>query len=105
DETSRAEGECGSWCTTHLFFVPAQAAGTWRLPQGELKLEQKFQVLSGTLSTSGRMSPITNGRLRGDEISFSAGGVDYAGRVNGDTMSGNVKGAAGGAWTATRARQ
>ena len=102
DESSRAEGECGSWCTTHLFFVPAKAAGTWRLPQGELKLEQKFQVLSGSLTAGGRMSPITGGKLRGDQITFTAGGATYAGSVNGDVMSGELKGSANGAWRATR---
>ena len=34
DETARAEGDCGSWCVTHLFYVPARVAGAWRMPQG-----------------------------------------------------------------------
>ena len=99
DVTERAEGDCGSWCTAMLYIVPARAAGTWRLPKGELKLDQKFQVLTGALSSGGSTTPVKDGRLRGDQISFSAGGEKYEGRVNGDTMLGN-----GGGWTATRLR-
>jgi len=103
DETGRAEGDCMSWCTAYLYIVPARVEGTWRLPQGgRLKLEQKYQQLTGTLTASGFSTPITNGRLRGDQIRFTVGGTDYTGRVNGDTMSGDLKGSATGVWTATR---
>ena len=102
DETGKVDGDCGSWCTAFLYIVPAKVAGTWKLPQGELTLEQKFQVVSGTLSSGGKKIPITNGRLRGDSITFTAGGADYSGRVKGQTMQGKVKGATSGAWTATR---
>jgi hypothetical protein len=104
DETSRAEGECGSWCTTHLFLVPAKVSGIWQLPQGELRLEQKYQMVSGTLTAGGRVTPVTNGRLRGDQITFTAGNAQYAGRVNGDAMRGDMKGSATGVWAATRMR-
>jgi SAM-dependent methyltransferase len=105
DETGRADGDCGSWCTALLFIVPAKVAGTWRLPHGELTLEQSYQKVSGALSSRGSRTPITNGRLRGDEISFTVAGSEYTGRVNGDTMSGRVQGAAAGTWSATRVRQ
>jgi SAM-dependent methyltransferase len=104
DQTERSDGDCGTWCTAYLYIVPAKVAGAWRLPQGELKLEQSYQKVSGSLSSGGRMSPITNGRLRGDQISFTAGGAEYAGRVNGDAMAGTLKGSAAGAWAATRVR-
>ena len=103
DETGRAEGDCMSWCTAYLYIVPARVEGTWRLPQGgRLKLEQKFQELTGTLTAGGTSTPITNGRLRGEQIRFTVGGTEYTGRVNGDTMSGDLKGSATGVWTATR---
>jgi len=103
DETGRAEGDCMSWCTAYLYIVPARVEGTWRLPQGgRLKLEQKYQQLTGTLTAGGTSAPITNGRLRGDQIRFTVGGTEYTGRVNGDTMSGDLKGSATGVWTATR---
>jgi SAM-dependent methyltransferase len=104
DETGRSEGDCESWCTAFLYIVPAKVAGTWRLPFGELTLEQKFQTFSGALSVDGARTPLTNGRLLGDRISFTVGQAQYTGRVSGDTMTGNVKGSASGAWTATRMR-
>jgi len=102
DESGRADGDCDSWCTAYLYVVPARVAGTWRLPAGKLKLEQKFQEITGTLTANGATARITNGRLRGERISFTVGGTQYSGRVNGDTMGGNLKGSATGAWTAKR---
>ena len=102
DEIGRADGECESWCTAYLYIVPARVAGTWRLPNGHLALEQKFQELTGTLSSGGTRAPILNGRLHGNLISFTVGGADYVCRVNGDTMSGDLKGSATGDWRAVR---
>ncbi len=104
DATERADGDCGAWCTSLLYVVPAKVAGTWQLPAGELTLEQTYQTLSGTLAAGGARTPIAYGRLRGDRISFTANGVNYVGRVNGDTMSGTMEGGATGAWTAVRAK-
>ena len=39
---------CNSWCTAHLWIVPAKVNGTWKLPQGDLTLKQTFQTISGT---------------------------------------------------------
>jgi len=97
DETSRVEADCDQWCTAYLYIVPAKAAGTWKLPPGTLTLEQRFQKLSGTLESDGGKLPLTNGRIRGDQISFTAGGVSYEGRVDGDSISG-----VNGAWSAVR---
>ena len=65
-----------------------------------LMLKQQYQLVSGTFGTAA----IENGRVRGDEVSFTAGGTPYTGRVTGDTMTGHAK--AGGVettWRATRA--
>jgi hypothetical protein len=105
DETGKAGGDCGSWCTAYLYIVPAKVNGAWRLGSGTLRLEQKFQQLSGTLTTDGSITPITFGRLRGDEIRFTVGGVSYVGRVQGNTMRGEVKGSTATAWTAVRKPQ
>jgi hypothetical protein len=40
--------------------------------------------------------------MRGDQITFSAGGAQYTGRVNGNGIEGTVKGGSGGKWTATK---
>ena len=103
DVTERAEGDCGAWCTAHLYIVPAKVEGTWKLPAGELTLQQKYQTLSGTLSANGKRSQIRDAKLEGDRISFTAGGVRYVGRVNGNAMRGKVKGSSAGAWSASRA--
>ena len=103
DETARTEGDCNAWCTALLYIVPAKVEGLWRLPQGDLRLEQKFQTFTGTLAGEGPGMAIENGRLHGDRISFSVGGVEYIGRVSGDAMKGNVKGSDKDAWAATRA--
>jgi SAM-dependent methyltransferase len=100
DETARTEGECMAWCTALLYIVPAKVAGTWKLPQGELALEQKFQVVSGSYTSNGATVPVNNGKLNGDRITFAIGDTEYSGRVAGDAMQGTV---AGSGWTATRA--
>jgi SAM-dependent methyltransferase len=99
DETGRADGDCGSWCTAYLYIVPAKVAGTWRLPKGEVTLSQKVNLIAGMYTADGASVPITNAKLRGTQIGFTAGGVSYAGRVNGDAMSG-----ANGSWSANRVR-
>ncbi len=97
DETANVKEGCASYCTAHLWIVPAKVEGTWQTSQGELTLKQTYQMVTGTLKSS----PIANGKLNGDQISFSAGGVEYSGRVNGNSIEGVVKG--GGSWKATRA--
>jgi 2-polyprenyl-3-methyl-5-hydroxy-6-metoxy-1,4-benzoquinol methylase len=103
DETATVNEDCQSYCTALLWIVPAKVAGTWQLPQGTLNLKQTFQMISGTIRSGNVSTPITNGRLRGDQISFTAGGAQYTGRVNGNVMEGNVKGGTDSNWRATRA--
>ncbi len=102
DETATVDGDCLSYCTALLWIVPAKVGGTWQLAQGELALKQTFQMLSGTLKSGNVSTPITNGRLRGDQITFTAGGAQYTGRVNGNAMEGTVKGGGDSKWRATR---
>jgi len=99
DETRTIEGNCSAWCTALLWIVPAKVGGKWRLGDGELMLEQEYQMLKGTLDGK----PIANGRLRGTEIRFVVGTTEYTGKVNGNRMEGTLRG--GGpatGWTATR---
>jgi SAM-dependent methyltransferase len=104
DETETISGDCVSWCTSLLWIVPAKVDGTWKMPQGELALKQEFQMVSGSLTSSG--SPgLVNGKLRGDLITFTVGDTEYSGRVNGDRMEGTSKAnGTNGNWTATRVR-
>jgi hypothetical protein len=103
DDSVTVSGDCASYCTAYLWIVPAKAEGTWQLPQGELTLKQTFQMISGTLN-SGNVSAPVKGKLNGDQISFTAGGGQYTGRVSGNAIEGTVKsGASNSKWTATRA--
>ncbi|MEP7309169.1 MAG: SAM-dependent methyltransferase, partial [Acidobacteriota bacterium] len=69
-------------CTALMWIVPAPVGGTWRTPKGDLTLTQKFQTVSGTLGKA----PIENGRLRGEEITFTVSNLTYKGRVEGNRM-------------------
>ena len=101
DETVNAGEGCTNWCTAYLWIVPAKVEGTWKLPQGELALKQTFQMVSGTLKNGANTTQISNGKLNGDQISFTAGGTQYTGRVNGNMMDISTK--SGGNLHATRA--
>ena len=64
DESRTLDASSGcdsSWCTAHFWIVPAQAAGSYDLPQGKLVLKQKFQMLSGTLDADGKTYVIESG--------------------------------------------
>ena len=90
---------CEQWCTALFWIVPAKVEGTWQSPQGSIRLRQQFQMVSGTIGPTA----ITNGKLRGDEISFTAGASQYTGRVKGNRIEGTVKSADRTAnWLATR---
>jgi len=82
DETATISDGCSSsWCTALFWVVPAKVAGTWNTPNGALTLTQTFQMISGTLG-----SRAVQGRLRGAEITFTAGTTKYSGTVDGNTM-------------------
>jgi hypothetical protein len=74
----------------YFWIIPAKAEGTWKIPKGELKLTQEFQMLSGTLRTGRKTMTISEGRLLGNEITFITNDEKYSGRVNGDRMEGIV---------------
>jgi SAM-dependent methyltransferase len=98
DENATLSG-CNSWCTAHLWIVPAKVEGTWKLAQGELVLKQTFQNISGTLKNGANETSLT-GKLNGEQISFNAGGTQYSGRVSGNSIEGS---AGANKWHATRA--
>jgi hypothetical protein len=102
DETANVSDEnAGTWRTALLWIVPAKVEGTWQSAQGELTLKQDFQMLSGTLKHGSDTLAIANGKMRGDQITFSAGGSTYTGRVVGKEIKGTVKSGSGtSAWAA-----
>ena len=74
------EGCKYSWCVAHLWIVPAKVEGTYRTALGEVTFTQKYQKLSGTMTSEGRSAPLA-GVVRGEEISFTSGGRNYTGRL------------------------
>ncbi len=83
DETvsmSEDQGCNASWCTAHLWIVPARVEGRHRTAFGELELVQRHQNFSGTLRSKNDELPVT-GRVRGERVLLEAGGRSFAGRV------------------------
>jgi SAM-dependent methyltransferase len=98
--TTVPEGKCsGYYCTAYFWIVPAKVNGTWKLDNGQIRINQEFQNITGTLTISGKDQAFT-GKLEGNKISFNAAGTEYTGTVNGNTISGTRAG--GGSWKATR---
>ena len=91
DYTEKLETDCQTWCSALLWIVPAKVHGSWRLPDGEITFDQKFQMLTGSVKTASGAVQIESGRLRGEEITFAAGGNQYTGKVTGDRIEGTVR--------------
>jgi len=96
DASETVTENCQTYCTALLWIVPAKVQGKWDLGGQTLQLDQHYQVLSGKLGSV----PISDARLDGTSITFTANGVRYAGVVNGRTMSGSAAGK--GEWNAKR---
>ena len=75
------------------WVVPAKVDGTWQLDEQPLTLSQQYQMVTGTLGTT----PISAGKLKGDELTFTAAGKVYTGRVDGTRIAGQ-------GWTATKSK-
>jgi precorrin-6B methylase 2 len=97
DQTESFDGR-----TAYMWIVPAKVEGAWQAAQGEFFLTQNYQMVAGNVRSGGNTVAITDGRLRGDQISFKAGGTEYNGRVNGKSIEGSMRGSSSGAWSATR---
>ena len=105
DETSTVEESagCSYYCTAHLWIVPAKVGGTWHSAQGELTLKQEYQMVNGTLKSRAGTVGVTNGKLRGETLTFTAGGSTYTGKVNGSNIDGVISsGGNSTKWTASR---
>jgi SAM-dependent methyltransferase len=109
----------------YYWVIPANIAGLWRwnvkTPGGErdytLNVTQKFQEISGHVRAQTRESPISDGLLKGDQMSFRvrdeiAGQnvtMQFQGHIRGDMIDGSAE-VKGGPfegthpWTAKRTR-
>ena len=59
-------------------------------PGGELNLKQSFQMVSGTIIKDGRSVVISRGKVRGNEITFSADGTVYTCQADKNSMKGTA---------------
>src|SRR4051812_13621468 len=103
DQVDSSEGR-----TAYMWIVPAKVAGTWKVDVTgsgarvyETSFVQQFQNIGGSAKADGKTAQFSNGKLRGDTITFAIDGREFTGRVVGDRIEGNVAG--GGKFTATRA--
>jgi precorrin-6B methylase 2 len=103
----------------YFWVVPANASGKWAWTEGkgrsrvrwEMELKQVFQEFSGQISRNGRLFPLRDGKIKGDEIRFSLDGdpadkpstLVFTGRIRGNTIEGTIAAeTARRAWKAAR---
>ena len=103
DGIAKVPDPCAVWCRAFLWIVPAKVEGTWRLAQGELRLKQQFQMISGTL-TDGAGPPRFQVRNWTEIGSASVPAACSTGAVNGSTMEGTTAGRTTTSWRAARAK-
>ncbi|NJO68095.1 MAG: class I SAM-dependent methyltransferase [Bacteroidetes bacterium] len=78
---------CGSgFCTALLWIVPAKVEGTWKLDNGKLVLQQKYQKVTGTWNNQ----KITEGHINGTTISFKVNKETYIGRIAENKIQGII---------------
>lgn len=89
----------------YLWTIPAVAGGEWRLVRSDgtgavLDIDQRYGRVTGTLGGATIEQP----RLKGDRLSFVAGGVAYQGRVGDRTITPDPQGQGNAAadWRAER---
>jgi predicted RNA methylase len=104
DERAEVTEDCKGYCRAMLWIVPAKVDGVWTFERGTssstLSLKQEFQSFTGTITDGTVITPVTGGTLKGDEIAFTAAGVEFTGKVDGGTIAGTTK--SGETWQAKR---
>lgn len=93
--------------------------GTWNItvksPMGAqpstLSVAADGPALAGTMTGQGNTQPITNGKVDGDTVAWSSSittpmpmTLEFVGKVDGDTLNGNVKAGAFGSFPFTGGR-
>lgn len=90
DETVSTNRPDDRWNKAYMWIVPAKVKGEWTMQNGDkLVLDQKFQMLSGSVTENGNAVKISSGKMRGNEINFTAGNRTFKGTVQGDKIEGS----------------
>ena len=83
----------------YFWIVPAKVEGRWTVQRGEkqftVEFKQKYQNFEGTAQINGKAVPVTNGRLRGKEITFDLQVENQYGTFRGEVDGNAIKGAGG----------
>jgi hypothetical protein len=101
DDWSPDQVESSEGRTAYMWIVPAKVDGTWRLEvpgaqSYETSFIQQFQNVGGSAKVANKPVQFSNGKLRGDTITFSIADEanvkrDFTGRVSGNRIEGTVK--------------
>jgi SAM-dependent methyltransferase len=99
-------GGSGGKSDIYFWVVPARIAGVWQWELTvagkplayELKLEQRYQTISGSAAIGGQAVKLQNARLRGDEIRFAFTAEvngspvkhEFTGKVSGESIDGTT---------------
>jgi precorrin-6B methylase 2 len=86
DDSFHVENGCTSWCTAFLWIVPAKMDGKWKLPDGNIAVDQTFQKISGSLTSGGKTSKFA-GKVTGDAFEFTADNGEYTGEIHGNMLT------------------
>jgi hypothetical protein len=84
-----------------LWIIPADVRGAWKvmwdaLPPFQLRLQQRFQQVTGSATIPRPAVALADVRLRGDSLHFTVpaadgrGAMRFDGRVAGDSAGGRV---------------
>jgi precorrin-6B methylase 2 len=96
--------------TAYLWIIPAKVAGTWSWQANgqsyEVRLEQRFQELSGRATVGGKPAQLTGAKLSGDRIALTINDgstpVEFTGNVSGAAIDGSARsGTATAKWSAS----
>jgi len=90
DSTARGDDKCEHYCTALMWIVSAKIEGSWIMNEGVMTLDQKYQMVTGSLRKPSETIRINNARLRGDLFTFTYKFHRYYGRVTDDVIEGFV---------------
>jgi SAM-dependent methyltransferase len=84
-----ADTTWSNWYTALLWIVPAKIGGSYKFAEGELNIEQEFQLFFGSYTKGSEITLINEGRINGYGITFVLNGEKYSGEMS---ANGNLSG-------------